>query len=79
MQSLKQDHKSREARIGAVAFSNDQLHFNMGYTKCEHCSSRIKILATPDEARQIAKHFGYYKPKFKERIAKRIQKWALDV
>lgn len=79
MKAITQQRKAREKRLGSVDFVGDNLHFFVGYTKCEHCTQRIKILVTGDEARDISKTFGYYRPGLKARLAIKLQKWASSV
>lgn len=79
MHAKQQRHKARDARLGSVDFADNKLHFLVGYTKCEHCSGRLKILALPDETREIAKTFGYYRRGLKVRLALKLKKWIGDV
>jgi hypothetical protein len=76
---IKLGQKARPGRIGAAMFANNTLHFLAGYTKCEHCTSDVKVLFTPDEVRSLEKAFGFGKRSWKARIAIMLQKWASDV
>jgi hypothetical protein len=67
-----------KSRIGTVDFHQANLMFFVGYTNCEHCNVRGKVLLKPEDAREFAKSMGVTKLSIKTRFVKRVLKWAND-
>lgn len=49
----------RNSRIGGVCYAGDKLAFFAGYSNCESCGVRSKVLMTPDDIREFGNKMGF--------------------
>lgn len=73
---IKRVSGGRLPQVGALQYEKNEMHFYLGQTKCEHCHQKYRISLTLSEARRFAQRIGIEKLTVKQKIAKRVEKWA---